>query len=419
MATQAASETCEAQQERVVKAMVATSTHVTRDSWSPRPSVISLFTGGMGLDLGFEQAGWEIRACVDADRFAAATIGANRPRVPVINRDIRKVPTSWILRVAGLGPGGPTCVIGGPPCSPFTYGGRRQGLTDLRGSLVYEFIRVVREAGPEFFVFENVPGLARAALKHISCYVRRSGTVEIAPEEQLGSAFEQILSAFNKTGYDVVSTILDAADFGVPQHRKRLLILGSRAGVPFPLPRQTHAAPNDPRVIRGELRPWRTLRDAIGELRDPNAEHVEFPPNWARFMDLIPEGGDWRALPEGLQKEAMGNAYYSWGGRRGFLRRLRWDRPSPTLVSTPDMKACSLAHPEFPRPLSVPEYLRLQAFPDSWILPGTTPTRYRLVGQAVPVGLSFAIASRLFGELPFGPRHSFLSFSTKTSIRKP
>jgi DNA (cytosine-5)-methyltransferase 1 len=399
--------------------MHGTSAHDTRHSLSPSPSVVSLFTGAMGLDLGFEQAGWEIRVCVDADRFAAATIRANRPRVPVINHDIRRVPTSQILRAAGLGPGGPTCVIGGPPCSPFTYGGSRRGLADLRGTLVFEFIRVVREAGPEFFVFENVPGLARAALKHISCYLRRSGTVKIAPEERLGSAFEQILSAFSETGYDVVSTIVDAADFGVPQHRRRLLILGSRAGVPFPLPTQTHAAPDDPRVIRGDLRPWRTLRDAIGELRDPKAEHVGFPPNWARFMDLIPEGGDWRALPDGLRKEAMGNAYHSWGGRSGFLRRLRWDRPSPTLMSTPDMKACSLAHPEFSRPLSVPEYSRLQAFPDSWILTGTTPTRYRLVGQAVPVGLAFAVASRLLGQIARSPRYKLLGQSTKTSIGKP
>lgn len=115
-----------------------------------------------------------------------------------------------------------------------------------------------------------------------------------------------------------------------------------------------------------------------------------------KFYEMLKEGQNWRSLPEDLQKEALGKAFYSGGGKTGFLRRLSWDKPAPTLLTHPAMQATDLAHPDEPRPLSIEEYKRLQEFPDDWQLSGGLSEQYRQIGNAVPVGLGFAIGTLLF-----------------------
>ena len=344
-------------------------------------TAISLFTGAMGLDLGFEKKGFEIRAAVDNHPAVFDTIRANRPLIPIINEDIRQVSAHAILKKAGLQKAEPTVVIGGPPCQPFSTAGRRLSLCDERGALVFEFIRIVRQIKPMFFVFENVPGLRSATLKHISFYERAEKKPhEIQEESRLGKAFALLLKKFRRTGYRLTVEILNAADYGAPQKRRRLFIMGSRDGQLLD--------------IRETKRGCTTLRDALKGLDDAEPEFLPFPP-WGAYLKYVPPGGDWRDLPPKIQKEAMGRAFFSQGGRTGFFRRLHWDRPVPTLVSSPIRKATCLAHPDEIRPLSIKEYSAIQGFPKSWKFSGSTKEKYQMIGNAVPLHLSMVVSKTI------------------------
>ena len=376
-----------------------------------KPAVISLFTGAMGFDLGFEMEGFEIRVAVDNDPWAEATIKANRPALPVISEDIHTVPTWKILETADLKEGEATVLTGAPPCEPFSTAGKRNGSEDHRAHAAFEFIRVINEVKPLFFVFEEVPGFLSAAKKHISFYDRVAMQPEdLAPEEALGSFFKEVFSAFEETGYTLLcnvhtakESVLNAADYGVPQKRKRFILIGARDGEPVELPKPTHGSPHSVEVLEGELLPWVTLREALQGLDNGDHEHRRFP-WWGRYLQYISPGGCWRDLPPELQQEALGGAYDNpsnartkgkKGGRTGFLRRLSWDRPAPTIVDSPTTRGGCLCHPEEDRPLSVQEYGRLQGFPDDWIIKGPLPARYQLIGQATPVPLAQAIARTL------------------------
>ena len=263
-------------------------------------------------------------------------------------------------------------------------------LADTRASLIDEFIRIVLEIQPRYWVFENVPGLMWAAKRHISFYERTSPGYEAESDEKPGSAWEDILTAFQATGYDVEFGILNALDYGTPQKRKRLIVVGSADGrVTLPVP--THGAPRSLDVASEKLKPWANVGDAIGDFIDPYPESMKFP-SWGEFLAHVPEGGCWKDIPAELQERAIGKAYLSSGGRTGFLRRLAWNNPSPTLVDSPITRAACLCHPSLTRPLTVGEYHRLQGFPDGWKVEGPMGTKYRLIGQATPVALASAVA---------------------------
>jgi len=354
--------------------------------------VISLFSGAMGLDLGFERAGFEIRFAADIRPEVCRTISTNRPELPVLLGDITDFNTEEILMSAGLKAGEPTAVIGGPPCQPFSTAGTRMSFNEKRGLVLFEFIRVIKEARPRFFVFENVKGLTNAALNHMPFYDRiKKGIHEIDGDARLGTAFKYVLEKLGETGYNVSFSLLNAADYGVPQKRSRLIIFGSRDGAAVGFPEPTHDSPNSIAVLTGQRKPWITLREALNGLEEQEQEYVNFP-SWGKYMKYVRAGGDWRDLPDEIRKEAMKGAYFSQGGRTGFFRRLSWDTPSPTLVTSPVFKGSCLAHPELLRALSVQEYSRIQGFPDSWKFFGTLQQRYRMIGEAVPVQLSYAVA---------------------------
>src|SRR5271157_637427 len=373
-------------------------------------TLVSLFTGAMGLDLCFEERGFDIRVALDNNPDVVKTIKKNRPNIPVINRSISNVKTREILEVAKLSVGGATVVTGGPPCQPFSTAGRRLSVDGEEGQLVFQFIRVIREAQPRFFVFENVAGLVSAARKHVSFYSRiKKNKEELTPKERLGSAFERILTEFQKirtlegSCYSINWDVVNSANYGVPQKRRRLIMIGSRAGKKVPLPPTTHGSPSSLEVASGQKKPWVTLGDALKNLHDPKPEFLAFP-RWGRYMKYIPAGGCWRDLPKRLQKEAMGGAYDDGndgnrGGRTGFYRRLSWDKPSPTLLTSPIFKGSVLAHPEEARPLSVREYAEIQRFPDDWEFIDHIATKYRLIGEAVPIPLSTAIADQIKAEI--------------------
>ncbi len=367
---------------------------------SSKPTLISLFSGAMGLDLGFEDD-FDIRVVLDNNQAAIETIRNNRPKIPIIEEDIIKVKTSEILEKARLKVGEPTVITGGAPCQPFSTAGKRLSIEEAAGRLVYEFLRVVRDAQPEYFVFENVAGLVTAAIKHISFYERiKTKKSELPKEHQLGSAFEVILAEFRKSKYFIDWSVVNAADYGAAQKRRRLIIIGSRDDPKISLPDATHGRPDSAEVLTGKRKPWVTLKEALKDLSDEEPEFSPFP-SWGKYMKYIPEGGNWRNLPEALHKEALKGAYdpagkCKKGGRTGFYRRLSWSKPAPTLLTSPVYKCSVLAHPNENRPLSIKEYARIQGFPKEWaFVQKLTATKYALIGQAVPIPLSKAISQRI------------------------
>lgn len=378
-----------------------------------RPTVISLFTGGMGLDLGFELSGFDVRVSVDKDPWAAATVKANRPRVGRLTGDIQEVTTEQILEVGRLEPGQATVLTGGPPCEPFSTAGRRGSIQDGRAQAIFEFLRVVREARPWCFVMEQVPGFLRAAKQHMSFYDRIAWHPEnLPPEYRLGSAFDEIMAEIASTGYALSfrpeypkESVLNAADYGSPQKRRRFILIGVREGSPIPLPAPTHGPEGSGRT------PWVTIGEAFEELKEQNPEFTPFTDAWAEYLPLVPPGGCWRDIPNDLHADALGGAYDFAGtglkgGRTGFLRRLSWDQPSPTLVDSPKTKAMCMCHPDEDRPLSIAEYARIQGFPPNWHWAGPITAKYRLIGQATPVPLAAAIARAVAGQ--YESRHQLV-----------
>lgn len=323
---------------------------------------LSLFSGAMGLDLGLREAGIETIACAESNPACIETILLNRPGMQIF-KDVHDITAKSF-------PYSPFLIAGGSPCQSFSMAGKRASFSDPRGLLAFEFGRIVNELRPRFFLMENVKGILSA------------------PGMQPGkTALQEILASFTSLGYKTVYGTLLAADFGVPQLRERVIVIGSRDGEDIFLPSPTHFKGHQDPKIR-----WRTLKDAIPErplVLDTLGECSSFPESVLRFLRLVPPGGNWRSLPKDMQKEAMGGALE--GGRTGFFRRLSWDRPCPTLTTCPTQKATTLCHPDENRPLSVNEYAAIQQFPPEWKFSGSTADKYRQIGNAVPIGLGKAI----------------------------
>ncbi|MCK9216142.1 MAG: DNA cytosine methyltransferase, partial [Rhodoferax sp.] len=333
-------------------------------------SVVSLFSGAMGLDLGLNKAGLRVVVSQDIDRWCVETMRRNGHTA--IEGDVRELVSAdpaceFLLRAGGLTRESVFAVVGGPPCQPFSVAGKRKGVEDARGQLFEEFIKVVAALHPRFFIMENVKGLASMPSDSL--------------DKQSAPVLQTILSAFKSIGYHTVHGVLDAVHYGTPQFRERLVIVGSREAENIFLPAPTHFHQHQNPSLR-----WKTLGEAIADIKEPGA-HTNFSLAVKRYLALIPAGGNWKNLPPDLAREAMGGAYESGGGKVGFYRRLSLSEPSPTLVTSPIQKATMLCHPAELRPLSVLEYARLQQFPDNWKFEGKTGDCYRQIGNAVPVTL--------------------------------
>lgn len=362
---------------------------------------ISLFSGAFGLDLGFMGAGFNPLVALDIEESSKNTLEINVPNLPFIKGDISEIKTQTVLDIAGLDVGELDVLTGGPPCQPFSTAGKREGMSDPRASPLREFIRFVNEAQPKFFVMEEVTGLLSARLKHIPISERNGQ--ELLPEQMTGSVFKVIVEMLQNTGYSLSlssspalykNSILNAADYGAPQIRNRIVIIGSRCTQPY-LPPPTHS--EMPMLTNAEHygKPWNTFWDATCDLQGKTMQSGSLSKKAKKYLSLVPPGGNWRDLPLDCVEEAMGKAYTSGGGKMGFFRRLSWDYPSPTVTTAPAQAATMLCHPEELRPLSVEEYKRIQGFPDDWEIPGAIATKYKLIGNAVPVYLSYAIANQV------------------------
>lgn len=349
-----------------------------------KPIALSFFSGAMGLDLGIERAGFDIRLTCESDKFCRQTITINRPNTALLG-DINDYEPDDIIKAASLtSEDDIDLIVGGPPCQAFSTAGKRKAFDDNRGNVFLKYLNLALSLKPKYIVIENVRGLLSCPLKHRPHNQRELEHPKLIEDELKGGALNFITLLLEKFGYAYSFNLYNAANFGTPQTRERVIIICSRDGKipPFLVP--THSK-------NGEygLPKWKTFISCVENIEQH--DHLNFPEKRLKYYKLLQPGENWRNLPEEFQKEAMGKSFYSGGGKTGFYRRLAWDQPSPTLVTHPAMPATDLAHPEENRPLSIQEYKRIQEFPDDWKLAGSLIQQYKQVGNAVPVSLGFAV----------------------------
>lgn len=336
-------------------------------------SVLELFAGAGGLAIGLEKAGLKCKALNEIDKWACQTLRQNRPHWNVLEGDIKEYNFSEYKNKIDI-------VTGGFPCQAFSYAGKKLGLNDARGTLFYEFARVVSEIQPKICIGENVRGL----LNH-----------------DKGKTLEGMISILDEIGYRVVSPVqvLKAINYNVPQKRERLILVAVRKNIDI-----DYKYPKPYSEIYN-------LKDALkkGKLFDkdvPKSKGSSYPEHKKKVLDLVPPKGYWRDLPIDIQKEYMQKSFYLGGGKTGMARRIGWDEPCLTLTCSPAQKQTERCHPEETRPFTVREYARIQTFPDEWSFSGSISQQYKQIGNAVPVNLALEIG------------YSIVSFLNKTELHQ-
>lgn len=329
-----------------------------------------LFAGAGGLALGMAKAGFNHLFLNEFDHSACETLRTNKPKWNVIEGDIHDIDFSPYKDKVDF-------LSGGFPCQAFSYAGKRLGFEETRGTLFFELARAVNEIRPKVFLGENVRGLL---------------------EHDNGRTMQTIKDVIAELGYTLIEPrVLRAIQYDVPQKRERLILIAIRNDI---APYVTFHWPDVCESVR-------TLRDAFfaGDLYNtdvPLSEGQKYPESKEKIMRLVPEGGDWRNLPEEIAKDYMKGSYGLGGGKTGMARRLAMDEPSLTLTCAPAQKQTERCHPFETRPLTVREYARIQTFPDDWVFKGSLSAQYKQIGNAVPVNLSWAIGRsliRLFNEM--------------------
>ena len=324
------------------------------------PTAVGLFAGGGGLDLGFRQAGFHLLAALDSDPAAEATHRHNYPGTPFLLGDIRSASISEINEATSGRR--PDVVFGGPPCQGFSTLGDRLS-ADPRNELVDAFVRIVESLKPQAVLVENVRAIAT---------------------EYKGKYRDYVLERFAAIGYSMHFSVLNAADYGVPQHRRRAIFVGfADPRIDYEFPQATYGP---------GLRPYATVGDAIGDLARLDGDDV---PNHvalnhtdkviARYR-LIPEGGMLpppEQMPKGIRRNNFGSTY----------KRLHRDAPSLTIV--PGNNAFPV-HPFLNRSLTPREAARLQTFPDDYVFIGDRRKQCILVGNAVPPALAKTLARSIW-----------------------
>lgn len=327
-------------------------------SW---PTAIDLFSGAGGLSLGLRQARFRVVAAVDVSPLATDSYRMNFPRVPVICNDIRTLSGAELLQLAGLKKNELDLLAGCPPCQGFSAlrtKGRQSAVADHRNDLLLDFLRLVQDIRPRFVLLENVPGLARDDL------------------------FRQFVHGLNALGFEVADSVLDGADFGTPQRRRRLVLIAGLG--------------NEPRLIQGAAKK-RTVRDAIGGLADtaghsgdPLHDHGEQRAALIRsVIESIPKDGGSRAdLGLNLQLDCHREAAAHGGGwGREPYGRMAWDSLAPTITGgCVNPSKGRFLHPDRNRAITLREALLLQGFPPDYRL-SLARGKYaaaELVGNAIP-----------------------------------
>lgn len=330
-----------------------------------------------------------VAVATDYDAAPLSTLRINFPAVSVVHGDIREIPTEQLLEIGRLHPGDPALVFGGPPCTPFSKSGfwleEKRTSSDPNASLLDEFVRVVKEAEPESFVLENVQGLTYRTHR---------------PQ------FRRLIVQLRELGYNPQARVLLAAEYGVPQLRRRVFVVGRRDGKPFHFPEPTHSGASErDRLVDHTKIPFVTAGEAIGDLLPGTPEEAEVVEG--RFAELaaeVPPGQNylWHTSRYG------GRNVFKWRSRYWtFLLRITPERPATTLQAQPGPwvgpfhweNVKSKEGKERARRLRVPETLRLMTLPDDFKILGDRSTAQRQLGNAVPVELGKVVVRALMEQL--------------------
>lgn len=296
--------------------------------------VLSLFSGGLGLNLGLEATGrFETVICIEKVNAFCETVRTNQSAgrlsadLNIIEADISALEPSDVFRDLEVDPASIDLIIGGPPCQSFSTAGKRGTTQDPRGTLLWDFLRFVEYVKPQMFLMENVRGLLSAALRHRPIADRpNKGGPPLTPEEEPGSVvrlFAEDLANLSGIGYHLDIFEVNSVNYGAPQIRERVLFIGNCYGRNVEFPRPTHGNMSSSSkqlslFNEGHTLPWKTLGDAIGDLDEEEPIVLDFSPRKKGYLDMVPPGSNWRSLPEDIQKESMGKAWYAKGGRSGW-----------------------------------------------------------------------------------------------------
>ncbi len=325
----------------------------------PDPTFIEVCAGAGGLSSGLIKAGFVPLLLNDNDKNCCETLKKNHPEAANVKCCSMEelILDEYVDKVDLL--------TGGIPCQSYSQAGLRKGLDDPRGELIFTFIDMIKKIRPKMFMIENVKGL-----------ITHNGGETI-------KEICEMLSIDNK--YSVVYKLLNASHYNVPQKRERVFIIGinKTLNVTFNFPEKSSTS-----VV---------LKDVLYNV--PTSDGAKYNEDKIRLFKMIPQGGCWVNLPVELQKEYLGNSYYSGGGKRGILHRLSMDKPSLTLLCTPSQKQTERCHPLEERPLSVREYARIQTFPDDYEFVGSMSSQYKQIGNAVPVELGKAMGLSIINAI--------------------
>ena len=308
---------------------------------------IEVCAGGGGLSAKLIKSGFTPILLNDNNNDCCKTLKHNHPDANIICGSMDKIDYSQYVNKVDL-------LTGGVPCQSFSQAGLRKGLDDPRGDLMIKFIEILNLIKPKIFMIENVKGL----LTHDD-----------------GKTIEKIIDALNKNNlYNISYKCLDASKYDVPQKRERVFIVGVLKNI-----NRSFEFPNESLTKK-------VLKDVLYNV--PLSNGAKYNEEKINLFKMIPQGGCWVNLPETLQKEYLGNSYYSGGGKRGILYRLSMEKPSLTLLCTPSQKQTERCHPLEERPLTMREYARIQTFDDSYEFIGSLNSQYKQIGNAVPVELA-------------------------------
>lgn len=325
---------------------------------------IELFAGAGGLALGLEQAGFEHIGLVEKDKDAVATLRTNRPKWNVIAEDITIVAERDLEKEFGIKRGELDLLSGGSPCQSFSSVGKKLGLEDIRGTMFYYYAKFLDKLQPKVFLFENVKGLRSHDKKR---------------------TFTIIRDVFEQSGYTIKYEVLNAWDYGAPQRRERLITIGVRNDLAsehefvYPKPHAYRPVIGD---VKLEVNPDRT-------------ECAHYSENKYKIMSLVPPGGCWSDIDPEIAKDYMKACWYMHGPKTGILRRFRLDEPCFAVMATPSGMYTERCHPLEVRPFSYRENARFQTFPDEWSFQGSLTSKYRQIGNAVPVSLAKEIGKQI------------------------
>lgn len=332
-------------------------------------SFISIFSGAGGLDLGLEQAGWDCLFATDHDKSAVATLERNRGyaigqgRKALLNTivrqaDVRDLAGADILAELGVRRGEVPLLAGGPPCQSWSSGGLQMGFSDPRGRLVNDYLRIAKEIDARWLLFENVRGLLTAR--------GHDGTP--------GGALNYVRASLHKLGWLSKVALFNSADFGLPQRRVRLILIGYRSGDEPNFPIATHSST----PTRG-MRAWQTLGECLAQIAPPADDEIIRPTGKMalELADLPPGTG---AKSQGKREATRPGGH--WGYKQGAFIA---DTLKPARTVTASSQQDWIRDPVFGlRRLTPRECAAIQSFPPEWVMIGNRQAQYRLIGNAVP-----------------------------------